>query len=42
MFGSMWIGNAMARLQRAALPAWRQREQIATKTAPELVQISME
>ncbi len=39
---SMAIGSAMARLQRAALPAWRQREQPAAQRAPELVQISMD
>ncbi len=38
---SMAIGSAMARLQRTALPAWRQREQPAGETAPELVQISL-
>jgi organic radical activating enzyme len=42
LHGSMWIGNVMARLQRAALPAWRQREQPTPQTAPELVQISMD
>jgi hypothetical protein len=35
--GSMRIGSAMARLQRVALPAWRQRE----RREEELVQISL-
>jgi organic radical activating enzyme len=42
LLGSMRIGNAMARLQRDALPAWRQREQPGAEPAPDLVQISMD
>lgn len=43
MLGSMRIGNLMARLQRAALPAWRERGQSAlAQSDPNLVQISMD
>jgi len=39
--GSMTIGSAMARLQRIALPAWREREQQPPRSRePGLVQIS--
>jgi MoaA/NifB/PqqE/SkfB family radical SAM enzyme len=40
--GSMLVGNAMARLQQVAVPAWRQRKQGVTRTEPDLVQISVE
>ena len=42
--GSMRIGSAMARLQRVALPAWRERERglVAPAQEVELVQISMD
>ena len=40
LHGSMHIGSAVARLQRVALPAWREREQ--PDPTPELVQISMD
>jgi organic radical activating enzyme len=40
--GSMRIGSAMARLQRVALPAWRQREQVSPRREEGLVQISVE
>lgn len=42
LHGSMRVGNAMARLQHVALPAWREREQgqIAPAREPELVRIS--
>ena len=40
LHGSMHIGSAVARLQRVARPAWREREQ--PDPAPELVQISMD
>jgi MoaA/NifB/PqqE/SkfB family radical SAM enzyme len=42
LHGSMRIGNAMARLQRVALPAWRQREEAAPVSKESLVQISMD
>ena len=38
--GSMRIGSAMARLQKVALPAWREREQLPPQQAISLVQIS--
>ncbi len=37
--GSMRVGSAMARMQRVAIPAWRQREQVAPAEEQELVQI---
>jgi MoaA/NifB/PqqE/SkfB family radical SAM enzyme len=40
--GSMRIGSAAARLQRVALPAWRQREQVSSRREEKLVQISVE
>jgi MoaA/NifB/PqqE/SkfB family radical SAM enzyme len=40
--GSMRIGSAMARLQRMATPAWRQRKQAAPEPGKALVQISMD
>jgi organic radical activating enzyme len=40
--GSMRIGSAMARLQRVALPAWRQREQVSPRREEGLVQISVD
>lgn len=39
---SMRIGNAMARLQDAALPSWREREQLSPTREESLVQISMD
>ncbi|MGA7339785.1 MAG: radical SAM protein [Terracidiphilus sp.] len=44
LHGSMRIGSAMARLQDAALPAWRERGRSAPAPNPEkrLVQISMD
>jgi MoaA/NifB/PqqE/SkfB family radical SAM enzyme len=42
MHGSMHIGNAMARLQRVAQPAWRQRDQASPRQEDGLVQISMD
>lgn len=41
MRGSMAIGSAVARLQRLAAPAWRQREQKAPEWQQDLVQISL-
>jgi hypothetical protein len=40
LHGSMRIGSAMARLQKVALPAWRERNQPAPQPEVELVQIS--
>ncbi len=40
LHGSMRIGSAMARLQKVARPAWRERSQAAPEPAAELVQIS--
>lgn len=41
--GSMLVGNAMARLQKVALPAWRERGQgTPSKQEEALVQISMD
>lgn len=40
--GSMAIGSALARLQRVARPAWREREQAAPAEPQQLVQISTE
>jgi len=40
--GSMRIGNAMARLQDLALPAWREREHVSPRQEESLVQISMD
>jgi organic radical activating enzyme len=37
---SMGIGSAMARLQRMARPAWRERGQSSSPRTPEVVQIS--
>jgi MoaA/NifB/PqqE/SkfB family radical SAM enzyme len=42
LHGSMRIGSAVARLQQAALPAWRERQQPDGKVEGELVQISMD
>jgi MoaA/NifB/PqqE/SkfB family radical SAM enzyme len=42
MHGSMRVGNAMARLQRVGLPAWRQREESLPHRDDGLVQISMD
>jgi MoaA/NifB/PqqE/SkfB family radical SAM enzyme len=42
MHASMWIGSAMARLQDAALPAWRERSVASTQRNERLVQISMD
>jgi MoaA/NifB/PqqE/SkfB family radical SAM enzyme len=42
LHGSMRIGSAMARLQKVALPAWRERSQDAPQQEPNLVQISMD
>jgi MoaA/NifB/PqqE/SkfB family radical SAM enzyme len=42
MHGSMQIGNAVARLQRVAMPAWREREEVEPGRDPNLVQISMD
>lgn len=42
LHGSMRIGNAMARLQDVALPAWRERVQPVPKPAENLVKISVE
>ena len=42
LLGSMRVGNAMARLQRAAMPAWRERQQPAAQRQENLVQISMD
>jgi len=39
---SMRIGNAMARLQHVALPAWREREQGPPRQEQDLIQISMD
>ncbi|HUA91747.1 MAG TPA: radical SAM protein [Terracidiphilus sp.] len=40
--GSMRIGSAMARLQRVAIPAWRQRGKTAPAREQDLVQITMD
>ncbi len=40
LLGSMRIGSAMARLQKVALPAWREREQLPSEQEISLVQIS--
>lgn len=43
LHSSMRVGSAVARLQHAVLPAWRERDQtIPQPTEPDLVQISME
>ena len=42
LHGSMRIGSAMARLQRVAIPAWRQRGRAVPEREQELVQISMD
>lgn len=42
LHGSMLVGNAMARLQQVALPAWRAREQPNVEQETNLVQISMD
>ncbi|MGA9670919.1 MAG: radical SAM protein, partial [Terracidiphilus sp.] len=42
MRGSMRIGDAMARLQKVALPAWRERGQASPRQTESLVQISMD
>jgi MoaA/NifB/PqqE/SkfB family radical SAM enzyme len=42
LHGSMRIGSAMARLQRVAIPAWRQRGRAVPAREQELVQISMD
>ena len=42
LHGSMHIGDAMARLQDVALPAWRERVQDAPKPEKDLVQISID
>jgi MoaA/NifB/PqqE/SkfB family radical SAM enzyme len=42
LHGSMAIGSALARLQRVALPAWRERERAAPEQPEALVQISTE
>jgi len=44
LHGSMRIGSAMARLQRVALPSWRERgrEKPALEHKPDLVQISVD
>jgi organic radical activating enzyme len=40
LHGSMRVGSAMARVQRVALPAWREREQTPAAGKIDLVQIS--
>jgi MoaA/NifB/PqqE/SkfB family radical SAM enzyme len=42
LHGSMRIGNAMARLQEVAQPAWRERGQKQPEPEEKLVQISMD
>jgi organic radical activating enzyme len=42
LHASMRIGSAMARLQKVALPAWRERSRTAPRQEPNLVQISMD
>jgi MoaA/NifB/PqqE/SkfB family radical SAM enzyme len=42
LHGSMRIGNAVARLQNIAVPAWRARQQPAPKPQSSLVHISMD
>jgi MoaA/NifB/PqqE/SkfB family radical SAM enzyme len=42
LHGSMRIGNAMARLQDVARPAWRERERVAPGPEEDLVQISID
>lgn len=42
LHGSMHIGNVVARMQRVAAPAWRQRTQISPQQQKSLVQISMD
>jgi hypothetical protein len=42
MHGSMRIGNAVARLQNMAMPAWLERDQVAPRQEQNLVQISMD
>lgn len=41
MRGSMAIGSVVARVGRLAVPAWRQREQLAPEWQQDLVQISV-